>query len=51
MNKYVGSSFDAFLEEEGLLVEANAEALQRVLAWQSQVIGSQEERQGEEDGA
>jgi len=34
MNKYIGSSLDDFLEEENLLVEASAEALKRVIAWQ-----------------
>ncbi len=31
-----GSSFDAFLEEEGLLEEVEAVAMKRVLAWQLQ---------------
>lgn len=34
MNKHIGSSFDDFLEEEGLLEEAEAVAVKRVLAWQ-----------------
>ena len=34
MNKYIGSSFDSFLEEENLLIDASAEALKRVIAWQ-----------------
>lgn len=29
-----GSSFDAFLEQEGLVEEAEASAVQRVVAWQ-----------------
>ena len=29
-----GSSFDDFLRDEGLLEEANASAVQRVIAWQ-----------------
>jgi len=29
-----GSSFDDFLEEEGLLAEAEAVAIKRVIAWQ-----------------
>ncbi|WOG30171.1 Fis family transcriptional regulator [Endozoicomonas sp. 8E] len=33
-NPYIGSSFDDFLEEEGLLPECQAEAIKRVLAWQ-----------------
>lgn len=32
--KYVGSSFDDFLVEEGLYGEATARAVKRVLAWQ-----------------
>ncbi len=31
---YSGSSFDSFLEEEGLLEHAEAVAIKRVLAWQ-----------------
>ncbi|MEM1251963.1 MAG: Fis family transcriptional regulator [Cyanobacteria bacterium P01_H01_bin.21] len=31
---HVGSSFDDFLEEEGILAEGSALALKRVLAWQ-----------------
>ena len=31
---HVGSSFDVFLEEEGILAEVSAIALKRVLAWQ-----------------
>lgn len=34
MNKHIGSSFDDFLEEEGLLEEVEAVAVKRVLAWQ-----------------
>lgn len=32
--KHIGSSFDAFLAEDGLLNEASAVAVKRVLAWQ-----------------
>lgn len=32
--KYVGSDFDEFLEEEGLLAEAEAVAVKRVVAFQ-----------------
>jgi len=32
--KNIGSSFDDFLQEEGLLDEANAVAIKRVIAWQ-----------------
>ena len=35
MNKrYIGSNFDEFLEEEGLLAEAEAAAVKRVIAFQ-----------------
>lgn len=34
MNKHTGTSFDDFLEEEGILEEASAVAVKRVLAWQ-----------------
>ena len=34
MNKHVGSSFDDFLEEQGILDECSAVAAKRVLAWQ-----------------
>lgn len=33
----IGSSFDDFLHEEGLLDEANAVAIKRVIAWQIEV--------------
>ena len=33
-DQHVGSSFDDFLQEEGLLEEATAVAIKRVLAWQ-----------------
>ena len=33
-NRNIGSSFDDFLEEEGLLAETTAEGVKRVLAWQ-----------------
>ncbi len=33
-NQHIGSSFDDFLEEDGLLPEAQALAIKRVLAWQ-----------------
>ena len=35
MNKYVGSNFDEFLEEENLLAETEAIAVKRVLAFRS----------------
>ena len=34
MSKYIGSSFEGFLEEEGVLAEAEAIAVKRVLAYQ-----------------
>jgi len=33
-NRHIGSSFDDFLEEEGLLEECTESAIKRVLAWQ-----------------
>ncbi len=33
-NQHIGSSFDGFLEEEGILGEAQAIAVARVLAWE-----------------
>ncbi|HVR82122.1 MAG TPA: Fis family transcriptional regulator [Luteimonas sp.] len=33
-NKHIGSDFDAFLQEQGLLEESSAVALKRVIAWQ-----------------
>jgi len=33
-NKHIGSSFDDFLQEEGLLAEAEATAMKRVIAYQ-----------------
>ena len=33
-NKYIGSSFDDFLEEENLLAEVEAGAIKRVIAYQ-----------------
>lgn len=34
MSKHIGSNFDDFLEEEGLLAEAEAIAVKRVIAFQ-----------------
>lgn len=34
MNKHVGSNFDDFLEEEGILAETEAVAVKRVIAFQ-----------------
>lgn len=36
VNKHIGSDFEDFLAEEGLLDDANAVAIKRVLAWQIQ---------------
>lgn len=33
-SKYIGSSFDDFLAEEGILEEVTAVAMKRVIAWQ-----------------
>ena len=33
-NKHIGTSFDDFLEEDGLLEECTESAIKRVLAWQ-----------------
>jgi antitoxin HicB len=35
-NPQIGSSFDDFLDEENLLIEANEIAIKRVIAWQLQ---------------
>lgn len=35
-NKHVGSDFDDFLQDEGMLAEAEATAIKRVLAFQIQ---------------
>ena len=35
-NKHIGSSFDDFLQEEGILAEAEATAVKRVIAHQIQ---------------
>lgn len=33
-NRYRGSTLDSFLEEEGILAEAQAKAIKEVIAWQ-----------------
>jgi hypothetical protein len=33
-NKHIGSSFDDFLVEEGMLEEVTATAMKRIIAWQ-----------------
>jgi len=42
-NPHLGSTFEEFLAEEGMLEEANAQAVKRVLAWQ---IGEAMKAQG-----
>ena len=42
-NKHIGSSFDDFLDKEGLLAEAKATAVKRILAYQ--IRKEMEERQ------
>ena len=42
-NKHLGSDFDDFLQDEGLLAEAEATAIKRVLAFQ--ILKEMEERQ------
>lgn len=34
MNKHIGSNFDNFLSDDGLIEEVSAAALKRVIAWQ-----------------
>ncbi|TSD75180.1 Fis family transcriptional regulator [Pseudomonas sp. KBS0710] len=34
MNKHIGSNFDDFLSDDGLIEEVSAGALKRVIAWQ-----------------
>lgn len=34
MNKHIGSDFDDFLAEQGLVEEVSAAALKRVISWQ-----------------
>ncbi len=38
MNKHIGSDFDDFLEEEGLLAEVEATAFKRVLVYQVEAL-------------
>ncbi len=33
-NPHIGSTFESFLQEEGIAEEVNAAAIKRVLAWQ-----------------
>ena len=39
MSKYIGSKLDDFLDEEGLLAEAEAVAAKRVIAFQLRELG------------
>ena len=41
-NKHIGSSFDDFLAEEGLLAEAEAIAIKRVIAYQVEQLMKKE---------
>ena len=41
MNSHIGSNFDDFLDEEGLLAEAQAEAIKRVVVWQLENLMSE----------
>ncbi|MEA5618536.1 Fis family transcriptional regulator [Cronbergia sp. UHCC 0137] len=41
-NPYIGSSLDAFLEEDGTLDEINLIAIKRVIAWQIQTAMAEE---------
>ncbi len=34
MNKHIGSDFDDFLAEQGLIEEVSAAAIKRVISWQ-----------------
>ncbi len=42
--KYLGSNFDDFLKEEGLLAEAEAVAVKRVVAFQEKQPGGKRKR-------
>ncbi|QXD13929.1 helix-turn-helix domain-containing protein [Rhodocaloribacter litoris] len=43
MNPHIGSDFDDFLEEEGMLAEVEAAALKRVLAYQLRQLMQQQQ--------
>lgn len=43
MNQHIGSDFDDFLEEEGMLAEVEAAALKRVLAYQLRQLMQQQQ--------
>ena len=38
MDKHIGSNFDDFLEEEGILAESEAVAVKRVIAYQVSLV-------------
>ena len=38
MNQHIGSNFDDFLEEEGLLADVEATAIKRVIAYQIEAL-------------
>jgi len=42
MSKHIGSSFDDYLDEEGLLAEAEAIAVKRVIAFQLEELMKQQ---------
>jgi len=42
--EHTGSSFDSFLEEEGILDEVEAAAMERVTAWQRAEVEKTSER-------
>lgn len=42
MNKYIGSGFDNFLEEEGMLAEVETVAIKRVIAFQIEQLMEQQ---------
>ncbi len=43
MNPHIGSDFDDFLEEEGLLAEVEAKAIKRVVAFQVAMLMQQQQ--------
>ena len=43
-NKHIGSKFDDFLEDEGLLAEAQAAAVSRVFAWELEAYIAKEKQ-------
>lgn len=42
MNKHIGSDFDDFLDEEGLLAQVEAAAFKRVIAFQVEALMKQQ---------